>query len=56
MALGLRFIKRSQLLGLSLNEVEPLLSLHDGHVGRSSCAIAKHNLSGYANAAKVFQF
>ena len=41
----LRFIKRSQLLGFSLDEVESLLTLHDGQACRSARAIAQHKLS-----------
>ena len=40
----LRFIRRSQLLGFSLDEVEALLSLHDGQVCNSARAIAEHKL------------
>jgi MerR family transcriptional regulator, mercuric resistance operon regulatory protein len=41
----LRFIKRSQSLGFSLDEVEALLSLHDGQVCNSARAIAEHRLA-----------
>ena len=41
----LRFIKRSQLLGFSLDEVEALLSLHDGQACNSARAIAEHKLA-----------
>ena len=40
----LRFIKRSQSLGFSLDEVEVLLSLQDGHACNSARAIAEHKL------------
>ncbi|SRR5258705_13038081 len=41
----LRFIKRSQSLGFSLDEVEALLSLQDGQACNSARAIAEHNLA-----------
>jgi len=41
----LRFIKRSQLLGFSLDEVETLLSLHDGQTCSTARAIAEHKLA-----------
>jgi MerR family mercuric resistance operon transcriptional regulator len=40
----LRFIKRSQSLGFSLDEVEALLSLQDGQTCNSARAIAEHKL------------
>jgi MerR family mercuric resistance operon transcriptional regulator len=40
----LRFTKRSQSLGFSLDEVEVLLSLHDGQVCNSARAIAEPKL------------
>ena len=41
----LRFIKRSQSLGFSLDEVEALLSLHDGRACSTARAIAEHKLA-----------
>jgi MerR family mercuric resistance operon transcriptional regulator len=41
----LRFIKRSQSLGFSLDEVEALLSLHDGRACNSARTIAEHRLA-----------
>jgi MerR family mercuric resistance operon transcriptional regulator len=41
----LRFIKRSQSLGFSLDEVEALLSLQDGQSCHSARAIAEHKLA-----------
>jgi len=41
----LRFIKRSQSLGFSLDEVEALLSLHDGRACSSARSIAEHKLA-----------
>jgi MerR family mercuric resistance operon transcriptional regulator len=40
----LRFIKRSQSLGFSLDEVETLLSLHDGQACNAARTIAEHKL------------
>jgi MerR family mercuric resistance operon transcriptional regulator len=39
------FIKRSQSLGFSLDEVEALLSLHDGQACNSAREIAEHRLA-----------
>ncbi len=41
----LRFIKRSQSLGFSLDEVEALLSLHDGRACSTARSIAEHKLA-----------
>jgi MerR family mercuric resistance operon transcriptional regulator len=41
----LRFIKRSQSLGFSLDEVEVLLSLQDGQTCNSARVIAEHKLA-----------
>jgi MerR family mercuric resistance operon transcriptional regulator len=40
----LRFIRRSQSLGFSLDEVEALLSLHDGQACNAARHIAEHKL------------
>ncbi|CAE6814129.1 Hg(II)-responsive transcriptional regulator [Paraburkholderia haematera] len=40
----LRFIKRSQSLGFSLDEVKALLSLHDGQACNAARTIAEHKL------------
>jgi MerR family transcriptional regulator, mercuric resistance operon regulatory protein len=40
----LRFIRRSQSLGFSLDEVEALLSLHDGQACNAARTIAEHKL------------
>ncbi|MFM0630862.1 MerR family DNA-binding protein [Paraburkholderia xenovorans] len=39
------FIKRSQSLGFSLDDVEALLSLHDGQTCNSARPIAEHKLA-----------
>jgi MerR family transcriptional regulator, mercuric resistance operon regulatory protein len=41
----LRFIKRSQSLGFSLDDVEVLLSLDDGQACTSARHLAEHNLA-----------
>ena len=41
----LHFIKRSQSLGFSLDEVEALLSLHDGRACSTARAIAENKLA-----------
>lgn len=40
----LRFIKRAQSLGFSLDDVQALLSLHDGQTCSSARRIAEHKL------------
>ncbi|GAB3627633.1 MerR family transcriptional regulator [Pandoraea terrae] len=51
----LRFIRRSQALGFSLDEVETLLSLHDGQTCATARAIAEHRLADVGRRIKDLQ-
>lgn len=51
----LRFIKRSQSLGFSLDDVQALLSLDDGQSCRSAQAIGEHKLADVRQRIKTLQ-
>lgn len=51
----LRFIKRSQSLGFSLDDVQALLSLDDGQACKPAQAIGEHKLADVRQRIKTLQ-
>jgi MerR family mercuric resistance operon transcriptional regulator len=51
----LRFIKRSQSLGFSLDEVQALLSLDDGRACSAARRIGEHRLAGVRQRIRTLQ-
>ena len=51
----LRFIKRSQALGFSLDDVQALLSLDDGQGCKAAKAIAEHKLAEVRERIRTLQ-